>query len=99
MGAVQANYMAAQICAVIVNILQAVFKGKGQHPKTISPLDFIPDWGGGDDSHDSKKSTPSKAETVDEMKEFFQQFTRAQSKKKKKKGINEHRRISSKPPG
>lgn len=95
MGTVQANYMAGQICAVIVNVLQAVFKGKGQRPKNISPMDFIPDWGGSGEG--KRKSAPAKAQTTEEMKEFITQFAQSQSKKKKKKGPHELRRISSKP--
>ena len=75
--------MAGMICAVIVNILQSVFRGKGQRPKPMSPLDFMPEWGM--DNVDKKPEAPAKAQTIEEMKAVFKQLVKMSHPKKRKR--------------
>jgi hypothetical protein len=75
--------MAGMICAVIVNILQAVFHGKGQKPKPMSPLDFMPEWGKNDVI--STPDAPAKAQTVDEMAAVLKQLAATSRPRKRKR--------------
>jgi len=58
-GNVEPTYMAATICAIIVNSLQSMFAKKGSY-KVIPPSKFIPEW--------SAEPEEPKEQTVDEQK-------------------------------
>ena len=83
MGNVEPTFMAANICAIVVNSIASIFRGKNSKVKTISPSEFIPNWAAYVDSDKSGVERPKSAETIDEMKALFQQIAAANPKKRK----------------
>ncbi len=88
MGHYQDNYMAAMICAVVINVVQSIFRDKkSSKPKTFTPADFMPEWGLAEGS--GKTAKPAKAQTIDEMKAVFQQLAnQAKPRSKRRKPPN-----------
>ena len=70
--------MAAQICAVVVNVVSALFKGKNDRRRVINPMDFVPQWAGEelDEAPVSKKS-PIQEQTVDQQKAVILSLAKA----------------------
>lgn len=87
-GNLEPNFMAATICATIVNVALAIADSKGRH-KVASPLDFMPNW----DAEPTGEVKQEKEQTVEQMKAVLVQLV----KSSKKRGPNEHRRIDGKP--
>lgn len=83
MGNVEPTFMAANICAIVVNSIASIFRSKNSKAKTISPSEFIPNWTGYADTDRDESAAPQKAETIDEMKELFKQIAAANPKKRK----------------
>jgi hypothetical protein len=59
--------MMASVCAVIVNVLSAMFQSKHSHFRAIPPSEFVPKWGEGEDSEELEGFS-GKAQTVEEQK-------------------------------
>lgn len=87
--------MAAMICSVIVNSLQAFAGGNKEGRKSFSPSDFLPDWAG---ERPAVEASP--AQSVEEMKAQFMQIAgsaNAKAKTKQSKAVPmKKRKVASK---
>jgi len=81
MGNVETTFMAAQICAVVVNVVSALFRGKNERHRTISPMDFVPQWAGEESKARPKRKTTEKTsareQTVEQQKSIIMSLAKA----------------------
>ena len=78
--------MTAQICAVVVNVVSALFRGKNERHKTISPMDFIPQWIGEEiDERPVSKKLSAQDQTVEQQKSVILSLAKALGAKVKRR--------------
>ena len=72
-GEWRADYRIAMLCSLVMNIAQSVWGGKGKLAP-VSPLDFMPNWGG--ERTSVPKPPEPKRQSVEEMKKILQEIAR-----------------------
>ena len=75
---VMEDYRFAQLCSIVTNIAKAVWGRKGSGNKMTSPMDFMPDWLG-----EEQSSVPGKAQSLEEMKSVLMAIAKYSGGQKK----------------